>query len=436
MVKAGYKQTAVGEIPEDWQVLRGREITTTIAKGASPKWQGFSYTNSGMLFVTSENVRNGYLDIKKPKYLPIEFHEKLSRSKLKNGDILINLVGASIGRSCQIRQEIGEANINQAVAIFRVGETYEASYIASYLNSPQCIDRILGMQVDAARPNISLGGLRDFPIPLPSRSEQKAIADTLSDVDALIGSLEALIGKKRDIKTATMQQLLTGKKRLPGFGDGKGTKQSELGEIPEDWDAARIGDTFDFKNGINKAKMYFGRGTPIVNYMDVFSNSGIDASRIHGLVSVSHEEISNYSAKKGDVFFTRTSETVDEIGIASVLVEDIQNAVFSGFILRARERDGAKPLSLEFKKYCFQSEVVRKQVRSTSSYTTRALTNGKLLSEVHFLRPRDVREQEQIARAILDMESEISSIRNLLQKTKSIKQGMMQELLTGRTRLV
>jgi type I restriction enzyme S subunit len=170
--------------------------------------------------------------------------------------------------------------------------------------------------------------------------------------------------------------------------------------------------------------------------MDVFSNCGIDVSRIHGLVHVSREEMNNYNAKKGDVFFTRTSETVDEIGIASALVEDVQNAVFSGFILRARERDENKSLFLEFKKYCFNSEVVRKQVRLTSSYTTRALTNGRLLSEVRFPRPKDIREQEEIAFVIGNMEAEISSLEKRLDKTKAVKRGMMQELLTGRTRFI
>ncbi|MEI7696146.1 MAG: hypothetical protein WCI64_10950 [Chlorobium sp.] len=109
MIRQGYKQTEVGVIPEDWEVKTGEQITVLVGKGASPRLQGFEYTTAGMLFVTSENVRDGYLDMSKPKYLPMAFHEKIKRSKLQKYDVLINLVGASIGRSCQVLSDLGEA---------------------------------------------------------------------------------------------------------------------------------------------------------------------------------------------------------------------------------------------------------------------------------------------------------------------------------------
>jgi type I restriction enzyme S subunit len=164
-VKSSHKQTNAGVIPKEWSICTGLELTSLIGKGGSPRWQGFTYTNDGMLFVTSENVRDGFLDISEPKYLPLAFHEKLSRTRLRKGDILINLVGASIGRSCQIKIDIGAANVNQAVALFRVKEGHSASFIAHWFHAPTTIKRILEMQVDAARPNVSLGDLRGFSIP-------------------------------------------------------------------------------------------------------------------------------------------------------------------------------------------------------------------------------------------------------------------------------
>jgi len=166
-MKPCYKQTDVGVIPEEWEILTGEQITTLIGKGGSPRWQGFEYSNRGMLFVTSENVRDGFLDIREPKYLPLAFHEKLKRTKLQKHDILVNLVGASIGRSCHIQQDLGEANVNQAVAVFRVKEGHSSAFVACFFQAPTTIERILEMQVDAARPNISLGDLRRFPMPLP-----------------------------------------------------------------------------------------------------------------------------------------------------------------------------------------------------------------------------------------------------------------------------
>src|SRR3989338_6015073 len=116
--RPGYKKTKVGWIPEGWGCVKGSEITSLIGKGASPKWQGFNYVATGMLFVTSENVRDGYLDVSVPKFLPLTFHTKLKRTQLRRGDILINLVGASIGRSCRVKQGLGSAHVKQAVAGF------------------------------------------------------------------------------------------------------------------------------------------------------------------------------------------------------------------------------------------------------------------------------------------------------------------------------
>ena len=93
-LKPGYKQTEVGVIPEDWDLYSGEQVTSLIGKGSSPRWQGFAYTTDGMLFVTSENVRDGHLDVRRPKYLPLSFHDKLKRTRLKKLDILVNLVGA------------------------------------------------------------------------------------------------------------------------------------------------------------------------------------------------------------------------------------------------------------------------------------------------------------------------------------------------------
>ncbi len=206
-----------------------------------------------------------------------------------------------------------------------------------------------------------------------------------------------------------------------------GYKQTEAGVIPEDWDAVTVGRLLEFKNGLNKAKGYFGYGTPIINYIDVYQNSGLKEKDVTGKVNVTSEEIRTYSAKKGDVFFTRTSETVDEIGISTVLLEDIQDAVFSGFVLRGRPI--LSMLDLQFKKYCFNSVVVRKQIKSTSSYTTRALTNGKNLSRIYLPLPPTKTEQTAIANALSDADALIQSLTRLIAKKRQIKQGAMQTLL-------
>lgn len=206
-----------------------------------------------------------------------------------------------------------------------------------------------------------------------------------------------------------------------------GYKMTEVGMIPSEWTILQIGELYRFKNGLNKASEYFGYGTPIVNYMDVFTNYGIKAKDVIGKVFVNSDEKNNFSARKGDVFFTRTSETVDEIGISAVLEEEIKDCVFSGFILRARPLKDT--ITIEYAKYCFLSQIVRSQIISKASYTTRALTNGRHLSQVKLPIP-PVSEQKAIATALSDVDALISSLDKLIEKKKAIKQGAMQELLT------
>lgn len=143
------------------------------------------------------------------------------------------------------------------------------------------------------------------------------------------------------------------------------------------WDITTIGEFLDFKNGLNKGKDFFGYGTPIVNYADVYKKRGLKASDIRGRVHLSADEILRFKVRKNDVFFTRTSETPDEVGMTSVLLENIDDCVFSGFVLRGRPKNDM--FVPEYCKYCFSTEAVRNAIVTGCTYTTRALTNGKQL---------------------------------------------------------
>ena len=198
------------------------------------------------------------------------------------------------------------------------------------------------------------------------------------------------------------------------------------------WDTATIGDFLDFKNGLNKGKEFFGYGTPIVNYTDVYKKRGLKKADIRGRVCLTPDEIHRFNVRKNDVFFTRTSETPDEVGMSSVLLEDVENGVFSGFVLRGRPKNDM--LVPEYCKYCFSTEAVRNAIITGCTYTTRALTNGKQLSAVEIPVPPKP-EQEAIAAALSDIDALIANLEKLITTKKAIKQGAMQELLTGKRRL-
>ena len=141
-----------------------------------------------------------------------------------------------------------------------------------------------------------------------------------------------------------------------------------------------VGDLFEFKNGLNKEKSAFGQGSPIINFTDVYKNRWLMKDSFHGLVDVSAKEIERYSANKGDVFFTRTSETKEDIGMSSTLIEDVPNCVFSGFVLRARPK--TQKLLPKYCAYYFSTYSVRLQIIQYASFTTRATTTGSKLSKI------------------------------------------------------
>ena len=202
--------------------------------------------------------------------------------------------------------------------------------------------------------------------------------------------------------------------------------------IPEAWEVVPVGDLFTFKNGLNKAKQFFGRGTPIVNYMDVFGKPSLRIGEVVGQVDVSPKELNAYNVRKGDVFFTRTSETVEEIGTASVMLDAPESTVYSGFVLRARPTNDS--LDDNFKAYCFSPRYFRKQIVARASYTTRALTNGRSLSAALLARP-PLPEQRAIATALSDVDALLDGLDRLIAKKRDLKQAALQQLLTGQTRL-
>ncbi len=179
------------DLPEGWVWCRLSQITELITKGSSPNWQGVQYVEEGkgILFVTSENVGSYELIWKNKKYVETKFNEIEPRSILKKNDLLMNIVGGSIGRTA-IYNIDDLANINQAVTIIRLIPLNSYEYMLHFFNSPTCISYMFDKQVDNARPNLSMGNISNFLIPLPSLEEQKAIVEKVNGLMALCDQLE------------------------------------------------------------------------------------------------------------------------------------------------------------------------------------------------------------------------------------------------------
>ena len=186
--------------PKNIEQVYLKDLSKLITKGASPNWQGIEYVDdeTQTLFVTSENVRDGYIDLSKKKFLMDAFNEKQKRSVLQSGDFLINIVGASIGRAAQFNLDI-KANINQAVALVRLKDgVINDKYLLTYLNSPKALKMYESMQVSVARANLSLQNINDLEILLPPIELQNQFADFVKQVDKLKFEMENSLKELED----------------------------------------------------------------------------------------------------------------------------------------------------------------------------------------------------------------------------------------------
>lgn len=235
---------------------------------------------------------------------------------------------------------------------------------------------------------------------------------------------------KEKQKDKKMNQII--KSRIEEINRGKipeGYKKTAVGLCPREWEEHTLSDFLIFKNGLNKEKSAFGSGVPIVNYTDVWKKRGLRATDIKGRVQLSQNEIKNHEVKEGDVFFTRTSETIDEIGFSSVLLDHIENVVFSGFILRGRPYNDM--VVKEYNQYCYSSDLMRNEIKRRSSITTRALTSGTMLSEVAINLPSKT-EQARIAEILMKWDEAIELQKQYITKIILRNGAVVDKLLSSK----
>lgn len=209
------KKTEIGLMPKSWRVVKLGEFKELITKGSSPRWQGFNYCDRGIIFVRSQNVGFGELLLNDIAYLPIKFNEKEKRSIIKANDILINLVGASIGRAAVATSNIEGGNLNQAVAIVRLKPSYFVpQFLMYYLLTDNGQRQIHLNKKEIARANISLQDVNNFIVPKPEGSEQVEIVNFLLSLDKKLSQADARKQALQALFRTMLNQLMTGRIRV------------------------------------------------------------------------------------------------------------------------------------------------------------------------------------------------------------------------------
>ena len=420
-LRSGYKQTDIGVLPKDWSISRVGDEALKVGSGITPTGGESVYQREGRPFVRSQNVGWGELLLNDVAYISNELHESFASTEIKVDDVFLNITGASIGRSAVADARVANGNVNQHVCIVRPKKkSLNARFLNYILLSGLGQRQIDSFQAGGNRQGLNFEQIRSLELPVPQLDEQRAIAAALSDTDAFINSLDRLLAKKRDIKQAVMQQLLTGKQRLPGFSGV--------------WDVKRLSELgYTFGGLTGKTKTDFGEGVAkYIPFLNIIKNVVVDPLSLERVI-VAPAEVQNLVAK-GDLFFNGSSETPEEVGMCSVLLERMHNTYLNSFCFGYRLKEGAKASGI-YLAYYFRSNEGRKLVFSLAQGATRYN-----LSKTNFLKLAipfpELSEQTAIAAVLSDMDAEIDALIQRRDKTRAIKQGMMQELLTGRTRLI
>jgi type I restriction enzyme S subunit len=423
----GYKQTEVGVIPEDWDIDKLASLT----QSKRPISYGIVQTGrpieGGVACIRVFDIKDGIINDKDLITTSKEINNSYKRTILNEGDLIIALRG-KIGELAVVTKEFEGANLTRGVALIALQEIYSSHFYKQYLSSAESKIRLQNSLNGSALQELPIATVRSFPIAIPPLPEQRAIAATLSDVDALITSLDKLIAKQRHLKTATMQQLLTGKKRLPGFGKGKGYKQTEVGLIPEDWDCKKIGSFTDCTAGGTPSTLVDAYWGGSIKWM---SSGELHKKTVYEVESrITDKGLKNSSAKLLPVSCVL-------IGLAGQGKTRGTVAVNAIKLCTNQSIAAIFPDNSFDSRYLFHNLDSRyEELRGLSTGDGgRGGLNLTIIRNTQLPFPR-IEEQHAIATVLSDMDAAISALETRRAKTQAIKQGMMQELLTGKTRLI
>lgn len=409
-MKSGYKMTEVGVIPEDWEVKELSSISAIKSGKRLPKGSLVTSSKTSYPYIRVIDMNMGYLNLSNIMYVPENVQPMISKYIISKNDIYISVAG-TLGLVGKIPEELDGANLTENAN--RITEIQcNRDYLMYYMMSPLIQNVIEAERTIGAQPKLALQRIRDFYIVLPGDNrEQTAIATALSDVDSLISALTKKIEKKKAIKQGLMQQLLTGKKRLAGFGGVWDVVQlkriiSEFivpmrdkptaltGPIP--W--CRIED-FDGK--------YLKKS---------LSNQGVDLNTVSKM---------NLKIFPVNTLLVSCSANLGRCAIVKQKL--VTNQTFIGLVPSDR-------IDVEFLYYKMSRE--DKNLNNMATGTTISYLSREQFENYEILIPSSKAEQTAIANILSDCDSEIAALEEKRDKYKEIKQGMMQQLLTGKIRLI
>lgn len=405
----------IGEIPQDWNMIRLRFLCE-IKTG-------------------NQDTQDRNPDGKYPFYVRSPIVEKCDNYSFDGSAILMAGDGVGAGKVFHIVD--GKYGCHQRVYSLQNIKDIDRKYLYYILQNRfyVSIDTANSKStVDSVRQNMLL----DFPVVHGTWDVQRKIVCCLdnkcTEIDNAIAKTTASIEEYKKFKQAIITKAVT--KGIRGNRPMKDSGIEWIGEIPSDWEICKVRHIGTLQNGISKGGEFFGSGFPFVSYGDVYRNISLPAC-VDGLVQSSSEEQKLYSVQEGDIFFTRTSETIEEVGFSSVCENDIPKATFAGFLIRLRPNKNK--IYSGFSKYYFRSSHHRSFLIKEMNLVTRASLGQSLLKSMFVLLP-GMNEQYEIAEYLDSKCNEIDNItsrkQQLITELEAYKKSLIYEYVTGKKEVV
>ena len=409
-IPTGYKDSAVGIIPQEWEIATLGKLGKVIS--------GLTYSpddisDTGILVLRSSNIQNGMLSMADNVYV-----NTVSYNPVKTGDILICVRNGSknlIGKSAYITPHYDGVAFGAFMSVYR---STHNNYLKHLFNSDifyKNVHRNLGATINSINGN----DLKKFIIPIPPIAEQRKIAEILGVWDEAIEKQSRLIEKLELRKRALMQRLLTGRTRLSGF--------------TTPWQKAKLGEIGKISSaGVDKKVNEGEVPVRLLNFVDVFYRDFIYNDELTHWVTAKPIKVEQCSVQKGDIFFTPSSEMPTDIAISAVAMEDMKGVVYSYHIVRLRPHI---EMDLHYRAYAFKTDEFYKQAERICDGSGQRYVisqDGFRNMSIHL---PSLPEQKAIAEVLTAADKEIATHRKKLDALRLQKRGLMQQLLTGKTRV-
>ena len=433
-MKAGYKQTEVGIIPSDWNTKPCSAISDLITVGIVIRPTQY-YVEQGIPALRSANVREDGINDFDMVFISEKANKLLSKSQLRTNDVVSVRTGYP-GTSAGVPSSLAGANCIDLL-ITRPSKLVNSKYLVYWINSSHGKDQVLRNQGGLAQQHFNVSELRNLVVALPpTLAEQEAIAEALSDADAFIEAVEQLLTKKRQVKQGAMQELLTGKRRLPGFEKKAGYKQTPSGIFPEDWDIVPLNMISSMHGrigwqGLKQSEFTMKADDPFLITGMNFKDGEIRWEEVYHVPWERYEIAKEIQLKSGDVLMTKDGTIgkmlyVDEIPYPG-------KATLNSHLLVFRPLNNKYIPKFLF--YQMNSKAFFNHIEQEKSGTTFFGITQEAVGKYNVFLP-SIPEQTAITEILSDMDVEIAALEEKLSKARQVKQGMMSMLLTGRVRLV